>query len=341
MTNYKITKKELITFFVVTFGLTISMGLLMGLAFGKYPVDAFPLVQMYYPAFGAMVALLLNKELKGKLPTKFFIFYIFFVSSSIIYLLISTFIFKQDPNIPLSLWLIIASIVLLIIYRIEDKEKIQSFGLKFKKNFKSSIGYILLFIFIYLANIFIVSIIQGEVKEALLPFKDAKTILIMLLLPLSFFTSFVAFFGEEYGWRYFLQTGLQERMGKRKGVIMLGIIWGLWHLPINMFYYSPETSLYSVLNQLIVCIAYSVFFGLVYMKTKNIWAISMIHFFNNNLGFVLYGGEGKDLVLTWQMVLFNFVLFFIIFMPFLLAKAYRKDTIDNDIDHFELIEEDE
>ena len=74
----------------------------------------------------------------------------------------------------------------------------------------------------------------------------------MLLLPLSFPFTYIAFFGEEYGWRYFLQPAIQERIGKRRGAIVVGLIWGIWHLPINMFYYSPETSLYSVINQLIV-----------------------------------------------------------------------------------------
>ncbi|MCS4515483.1 CPBP family intramembrane metalloprotease [Clostridium botulinum] len=49
----------------------------------------------------------------------------------------------------------------------------------------------------------------------------------MFLLPLSFPLTFIVFFGEEYGWRYFLQTAFQERLGKRKGIIFLGIIWGI------------------------------------------------------------------------------------------------------------------
>lgn len=337
MTNYNISKRDLTVFFIVTFGLTISMGIIMSIAYPSYPIDAFPVLQMYYPAFGVMVALLLNKELRGKLPTKFFIFYIFFVITSIIYLLIVTFIIKQDPNLNLQLYLMIASILLLIIYATEDKEKTEKFGLKFKKNFKKSVFYIIIFIIIYLGNIFISLLIQGEIKEFFLPFKDLQKIFILFLLPLSFFTTFVAFFGEEYGWRYFLQPALQERIGKRKGVIILGVIWGLWHLPINMFYYSPETSLYSVMNQLTVCIAYSIFFGLVYIKTKNIWAISMIHFFNNNLGFILYGGEPKNLILTWQSVLFNIVLFSIVFIPFLLTKEYRKITMNGDIEKPEVL----
>lgn len=81
------------------------------------------------------------------------------------------------------------------------------------------------------------------------------------------------------------------------------------------------------MNQLIVCVGYSVFFGYVYIKTKNIWTISMIHFINNNLGYVLYGATGANIVFTWQAVLFNLLLFSAIYMPFLLAKEYRKSEI--------------
>lgn len=45
----------------------------------------------------------------------------------------------------------------------------------------------------------------------------------------------LVFFGEEYGWRYFLWPKLQNRFGKRKGVLLLRILWGLWHLPLNFF----------------------------------------------------------------------------------------------------------
>lgn len=332
MNKYKISNRDLIVFFIVTFGLTILMGIAMALSYSTYSVDSFPLVQMYYPALGVMVALLLNKELSNKIPKKFFQVYIFFVVSSIICLLIMLFIFHKDPSAYLETWLMIASFSLIIAYNMEDKERINKFGLKFKKNFKKSIPYIILFVIIYLSAILFTSLFQGSINEFIAPFKDLRRLVVLLLLPLSFALSFIAFFGEEYGWRYFLQPALQERMGKRKGVIVLGLIWGIWHLPINMFYYSPQTSLYSVLNQLIVCICYSVFFGLVYMKTQNIWTISIIHYLNNNLGAILYGGTGKDLVYSWQAIVFNAILLSVLYIPFLLAKEYRQTVeIDDSI----------
>ncbi|MCL4395109.1 MAG: CPBP family intramembrane metalloprotease [Chloroflexi bacterium] len=35
-------------------------------------------------------------------------------------------------------------------------------------------------------------------------------------------------FGEEYGWRAFLQ-GQLTRLGKKRGVLIVGLIWGAWH----------------------------------------------------------------------------------------------------------------
>ncbi|MDU5080304.1 type II CAAX endopeptidase family protein [uncultured Tissierella sp.] len=328
MGKYNVSNRDLILFLGITFGLTAIMGIAMGLAYPTYSVDSFPLTQMYYPALGVMVTLLLNKKWRKELPKNFFLTYLFFALTSIVYLLVKIFGFNQNPNAHLEIWLMIGSFLLIIAYNSDNKETIENFGLKFTKNIRSSTIHILLFVILYLTAIFISSLLAGEVDSVIAPFKSLETWIKVLLLPLSFPFTYIAFFGEEYGWRYFLQPAIQERIGKRRGAIVVGLIWGIWHLPINMFYYSPETSLYSVINQLIVCIGYSVFFGYVYMKTENIWTISMIHFMNNNLGYVLYGANGANIVFTWQSVLVNLLLFSTVYMPFLLTKEYRKSDID-------------
>ena len=137
--------------------------------------------------------------------------------------------------------------------------------------------------------------------------------------------AFTPFFGEEYGWRYLLQPLMQKKFGNYKGIILAGIIWGIWHLPANMFLYSPETSFKSLVNQIIVCICYGIFFGFVYMKTNNIWLPVLIHYFNNNLIFVLSGSD--DLggqILTWGNIAVNAISFVIIYGLFILSKEYKK-----------------
>ena len=44
-------------------------------------------------------------------------------------------------------------------------------------------------------------------------------------------------FGEEYGWRGYLQSELVH-LGRIRGVGLLGIIWGIWHWPIILMGYN-------------------------------------------------------------------------------------------------------
>ncbi len=330
MGNYKFSNKDFTIFLLVNLGLVVIMGFAMSYAYSLDLVGGYPLVHMYYPALGVMIALILNKEIRNQVPKEFFGTFMFFSITSIIYLLIKTLIFHQDPTSKLQTWLMFGSISLLIVYFADREEKIERFGLKISKKHISSILCVLLFLVLYMGRIFLSSLLFGELKEALDPFKNIDTWISLILLPISFPLSFMLFLGEEYGWRYFLQPALQERLGTRLGIIVLGLIWGIWHLPINIFYYSPTTSLYSILNQLIVCISYSIFFGFVYMKTENIWAIAMIHFINNNLAFIIYGGTGNNLVFSWKSVVYNFIFLSIFYLPFLFTKEYskRKNNIE-------------
>jgi uncharacterized protein len=47
--------------------------------------------------------------------------------------------------------------------------------------------------------------------------------------------------GEEAGWRGFALPRLQQRSGPLVGTLILGVLWGLWHLPE---FFTPGTSQY-------------------------------------------------------------------------------------------------
>ena len=152
----------------------------------------------------------------------------------------------------------------------------------------------------------------------------------MLMLVPNFFLSFLPFFGEEYGWRYFLQPRLQSRFGPRGGVLLLGVLWGLWHLPLNLFYYAPDTALQSVASQLVTCVCFGVFFAWAYMRTNNIWTAVLLHYFNNNM-ILVYTGAGDAAVISgqtvgWGDVLVQLALFGALFLPFLASKTFRETS---------------
>lgn len=60
--------------------------------------------------------------------------------------------------------------------------------------------------------------------------------------------------GEDYGWRYFLQGRLQECFGKIKGILMIGIIWGVYHVPLYLSTGITEGHLYSLIYIVFTCI---------------------------------------------------------------------------------------
>lgn len=88
-------------------------------------------------------------------------------------------------------------------------------------------------------------------------------------------------FGEEYGWRGYLQQAL-EPLGKIKGTLLLGVIWGIWHWPVIWMGYNypgqPILGSLMMVGYTIVLafiLAYSVY------KGKGLWIAAFLHALNN------------------------------------------------------------
>ena len=155
---------------------------------------------------------------------------------------------------------------------------------------------------------------------------SAPWVMAVVLVP-NFFLSFLPFFGEEYGWRYYLTPALQGRFGARRGALAVGVLWGLWHLPLNLFFYSPDTSLQSIAAQLVVCVTLGVFFTFAYEKCgKNIWLPVVLHYLNNSMVLVWTGtADISNQIISWTDVAISAIMYGVVFLPFLAAKCYRKN----------------
>lgn len=57
----------------------------------------------------------------------------------------------------------------------------------------------------------------------------------VVLIPYFFFILFLGGGQEEFGWRGYAQQPLQERFGVIKASLLIGVIWGVWHLPLWVF----------------------------------------------------------------------------------------------------------
>jgi membrane protease YdiL (CAAX protease family) len=110
---------------------------------------------------------------------------------------------------------------------------------------------------------------------ALLLILAAQNLLVAPLLGL------VIAFGEEYGWRGYLQSALIA-MGKIPAFLLIGIVWGLWHAPIiAMGFNYPGHPILGILLMTIYTIALAFFFGYAVLKSGSVWLAAFLHALNN------------------------------------------------------------
>ena len=100
--------------------------------------------------------------------------------------------------------------------------------------------------------------------------------------------TFVAL-GEEIGWRGFLYPQLKAEFGRRKGLLLGGVIWGAWHWPLiwligyeygaaaanNAGYFG-----FPAVGMLLFCVitvGWGVLHDRLYEKSGSIWVPSLFH----------------------------------------------------------------
>ena len=90
--------------------------------------------------------------------------------------------------------------------------------------------------------------------------------------------------GEELGWRGYALNILQKKYAPLSAGLLLGLVWGLWHLPLMILsgYAGVELVLYMAAFMLGI-ISFSVVITFFYNKSKNIFIAMWMHFWFNFL----------------------------------------------------------
>ena len=76
--------------------------------------------------------------------------------------------------------------------------------------------------------------------------------------------------GEEFGWRGYALPVMQERLGWRSASLALGIIWGVWHLPL-FFVAGSSQNQGSMAAFFVLIVATSVFYAWLFTRTR--WSV--------------------------------------------------------------------
>ena len=95
------------------------------------------------------------------------------------------------------------------------------------------------------------------------------------MLVLQFFTTAIA---EEPGWRDFALPRLQVRFGAVRGTVLLGTLWGCWHLPLFLSDWGgwPDSTALAPVEFVAACIPLSLVMTWVFNRTGQSLPIVMI-----------------------------------------------------------------
>lgn len=106
-----------------------------------------------------------------------------------------------------------------------------------------------------------------------------------LSIPLALLVNLLNGPGEEFGWRGYSLDPLLKRHGLLGGSVILGLIWGIWHLPS---FFMPQTwqgqagfKFAGFWTFMILCIGMSMLMTWVYLQTnRSILSAILMHYFN-------------------------------------------------------------
>ncbi|NQT60972.1 MAG: CPBP family intramembrane metalloprotease [Bacteroidetes bacterium] len=90
--------------------------------------------------------------------------------------------------------------------------------------------------------------------------------------------------GEELGWRGYALNILQKKYIPLVASLIVGVIWGLWHLPLMILSgYSGLDLVYYIIAFMVAVVSLSIIITFFYNKSKNILIAMWIHFWFNFL----------------------------------------------------------
>jgi membrane protease YdiL (CAAX protease family) len=303
--------KQVGLFLVLTFGLTWLLNLVLWLWVGygqNLAAGVLLQLQMLLPAFCAIVlgmfvfedSPLYTVRSNKERPRWFFYYFLIY---TVIYAVVGV-VMIISPNLTMAggiaQGLTILGLVILIILRaVSGREAFARAGLaggKFVHWLLFAIGFVLFYGLQTALNYVFrlgepVDILQlmAQLAPAQVGQVEAMTPTVFLLVTgiqavlLAPFTALLLGFGEEYGWRSYLQNEL-VKMGRVRGILLLGIIWGLWHAPvIAMGHNYPGYPVGGVFLMIGYTVGLGFVLGYAVLKSGSVLLAAFLHALNNQV----------------------------------------------------------
>lgn len=331
-------QKEILVFIGITFFLTYAFDLWLMLTFGD--ISRVPpystLVQMLIPAAVAVTCLMVFKDRTVTRSTK--LFFTIFSLIAIVFLwemiigpilpanLFTLPIYRFMP--PFSVIISIAGILVLIGMNLRNgsREELYPSGLSFGKNFRyyaliPGLFTVLFSAVYYLNHTF-------RCGDPIIGFSlEEFWAGLAVNLVVGFCVGWIFYFGEEYGWRIYLQDRLFSLFGGLKGVLLLGLIWGLWHsglILMGMNY--PGQPFLGNTVMILLTVVMGIFYSIAVLKTGSVWIAVFLHLITDTMEPLawLYLSYPTDMIFSFGTGIYGIVIMGIIAVILLRCDVWEK-----------------
>lgn len=120
----------------------------------------------------------------------------------------------------------------------------------------------------------------GQINADMVPMLLVGQIVFAILL--APFINMIPTFGEEVGWRGLLFPSLCERFSQRTSVLMVGVIWGLWHAPVTCMGHNygmnyPGFPILGILAMIVFCTAMGSCLAWLRLRVGSVWPCALAH----------------------------------------------------------------
>lgn len=129
------------------------------------------------------------------------------------------------------------------------------------------------------------TILKGLATSGSTPGISASTLLLISVLQVALIgpvVNIIPTMGEELGWRGYLLPKLREFFSDRVALIITGVIWGLWHIPVIVMGHNFGIDYIGypwlgILVMTLFCVVLGVIEGYISIKLKSAIPAAMIH----------------------------------------------------------------
>ncbi len=269
-------------FLIITFGLTIVLDIILRLISASISAHTQTILlelQMLIPASVAMAILV--RETRAGYSRTFFFFFLGYAVVFAVLALTAAFVPRMaGPAASAAMYLTYAGLAVIVVLNLLAREDMTGVGLGFGQPKFYLLGLAL--VVFYLVGM-CMDLLFGLGKMATSQINWPLAGNGLYRITIMPFLGIMLYLGEEYGWRGLLQTELIKSFGRIKGLLVGGIIWGLWHVPIIVmlgYNYPGHPVLGSVLMT-VFCVVFGFFLGYSVLVSGSIILSSFLHGVNN------------------------------------------------------------